>query len=139
MYTPNFYFLAQFGGEIGEEQHFYKVKKLGNPRVSTPNRLKGLIFYIFYNFWSSIDWLKKGQILYFGPLSTPSAKLSITEFWVKFIFTHICLICSQTELIDWIVVILVGIKQSKWFQGSEKKMIKEMKNKNKYLAWLKTI
>ena len=27
MYIPNFKFLALFGGEIEEEQHFFKVKK----------------------------------------------------------------------------------------------------------------
>ena len=31
MYILNLKFLAQFGGEIGEEQHFFEVKKGGNP------------------------------------------------------------------------------------------------------------
>ena len=31
MYILNFNFLAQFGGEIEEEQNFFEVKKEGNP------------------------------------------------------------------------------------------------------------
>ena len=36
-YIYNFIFLAQFGGEIGEEQHFFEVKKRGKPHISPPN------------------------------------------------------------------------------------------------------
>ena len=31
MYIPNFNFLAQLGGQIREEQHFFEVKNGGNP------------------------------------------------------------------------------------------------------------
>ena len=37
MHIQNFNFLAEFGGEIGKEQHFLKVKKERNPHISLPN------------------------------------------------------------------------------------------------------
>ena len=30
MYIPNFNFLSQLGGDLGEEQHFFEVKRGGN-------------------------------------------------------------------------------------------------------------
>ena len=76
MCIPNFSFLAQFRGGIGEEQYFFEVKKGVNPYISPPNWLEGgWLFYMLYNFWFSINWLKKGKFLRFWPLSTPSPEL----------------------------------------------------------------
>ena len=44
MYIPNFNFLAQFGGVIGNEMSFFKVKKEKNSHICAPNRSKKLIF-----------------------------------------------------------------------------------------------
>ena len=41
MYIPNFNFLAEFGGVIGEEQRFFEVKKGGNPISPPPIDLGG--------------------------------------------------------------------------------------------------
>ena len=45
MCIPNFNFLAQFEGEIIEEQHFFEVKKGGKPHNSPPEWLSGFIFW----------------------------------------------------------------------------------------------
>ena len=44
MYIPNFSFIALFGKEIGEEQHFFEVEKESGTHISPPNWLRGLIF-----------------------------------------------------------------------------------------------
>ena len=44
MYISNFNFLAQTEGEIGDEQHFFKVSKAWKPYIPLPNLLGGLIF-----------------------------------------------------------------------------------------------
>ena len=46
------------------------------PKSPSPSPLvRSWFFDTLYNFWSSINWLKKGQILRFWPLSTSSPKL----------------------------------------------------------------
>ena len=37
MYIPNFSFLALFGRKIGEERHFFEVKRRGKPHIFHPN------------------------------------------------------------------------------------------------------
>ena len=43
-YVPNFNFLAQFRGKMKEEQHFFGDQKRGEPHITSPNWLGGLIF-----------------------------------------------------------------------------------------------
>ena len=114
MYIPNFNFLAQFGGKIGEEQNFFEVRKGGNHISPHLIYLVGWFLDILYNFCFSVDWLKKGQILCFWPLSAPSPNWGITEFWLQFIPTDMYLIRRPIEPIDRIEPILVRVKQSKW-------------------------
>ena len=116
MYVPNFNFLAQFEGETGEKQHFFEVKKVKeSPYLPPPPiDLSGWFLDMLYNFWFFVNWLKKGKILRFWPLSTRSPNWGITEFGPQFIPTDIYLIRRQTELIDRIRPILVSTKQSTW-------------------------
>ena len=57
-------------GEIGKEQHFFKVKKGEIPISPLLIDLGGWFFDMIYNFWFSIGWFKKEQILRFWPLIT---------------------------------------------------------------------
>ena len=90
-------------------------------------------FDTLYNIWSSINWFEnEGKFCFFGSSAPPPPNCDITKFWLKFIPTHIYLICRQIEPIDRFVTILICILQSKWFYGSWKK-------NNKYLARLKIV
>ena len=67
-------FVAQFGGKVGEEKHFFNIKKEENSHISFLNSLGGLIFWyviqllIFY-------WLARiGEIFEFWSFSTPPSK-----------------------------------------------------------------
>ena len=49
MYIPNFNYLAQFGGEIEKELHFFKVKKGGIPITPLLIDLGGRFLDMTYN------------------------------------------------------------------------------------------
>ena len=84
MYISNFNILAQFGGEIRNEKEFFEVKKVGIDISSFLIDLGAQFFDMLNNFWFSIDWLEKRQILRFWSLSTPSLK-----FGYNWILTHV--------------------------------------------------
>ena len=58
---------------------------------------------------------KKDNFCSFDPSAPPLPNWGITEFWPKFITSHIYLSYHQIESINGIWAILVGIEQSKWF------------------------
>ena len=73
VHLSNFNFLVQFGGKIGEEQHFFEVKKEENLYISPLNCLgRGVDFLILYTTFDLLSAGLKKQILRIGPLSTPS-------------------------------------------------------------------
>ena len=82
MYIPNFSFLAQFGGEMVEEQHFFRSKGGGNPISPFLIDVGGWFLDMLYNFWFSIDWRKERTIFCdFDHLVLPFLNWGITEFW----------------------------------------------------------
>ena len=84
MYIPNFNFLAQFGRELGEEQHFLRSKMRGRNLISPLLiDLRDWFLDMLYSFKVSINWLKKGQFLRFWPISTSSPKLGHNWIWTS--------------------------------------------------------
>ena len=72
MYKPNLDFLAQFGGEIGEEQLFFKVKKEKTPHIFPPNWLRRFGFLICYTTFDPLSiCVKKGNFFEFDPSAPP--------------------------------------------------------------------
>ena len=98
---------------IGEEQHFFEVKKGGNPISSLLIDLGGDLWVCYKTFdFLSIGW-KKDKFSGFDPSSPPPPNWGITEFLPHVIPTHIYVIRCQTDPIDPIGPILVSTKQSK--------------------------
>ena len=75
MYIPNFNFLAEFGGKIGEKQLFFKVKKGKTFIFSLLIDPEGQFLDMLYNFRFIVDWLKMEQFLRFWPLNIPFLEL----------------------------------------------------------------
>ena len=65
MYIPNFNFLGQFGGELGEEQHFFEVRNGGKPHIFPPNWLRWLIFGYVIQLQIFYQLAKKGTTFAF--------------------------------------------------------------------------
>ena len=80
MYIPNFGLLAAFGGELGEEQHFFEFKNRGKLYLSS-ELTWGVDFWIRYTTFDflSID-LKKGKLYVFDSSALSPSNCGITEF-----------------------------------------------------------
>ena len=65
MYISNFNFLAQLGGELGEEQHFFEVKNEGKPYISPPNWITELTFRYVKQLQIFYQLAEKGTIFAF--------------------------------------------------------------------------
>ena len=103
------------------------------PFIFPFNWLKRLIFGYVIELWIFYQSDQKRTI--FTVLTPqhrpPPINLGMTEFWPMVVPTHIHLIHCQTESIDWIRAILVGIEPSKWFWRLETKENRP----NNHISW----
>ena len=64
-FIPSFNNLAQFGGEIEEENPFFKVEKGKTSHIPPPNRPRRLIFGYDTQLCTAYRWAQKGTIFQF--------------------------------------------------------------------------
>ena len=82
MYIPNFNFLVQFEGKIGQEQYFFEFKKGEIPISPFLNDLgDGVDVTICYTTFDFLSiGLKKGKFCGFAPSAPPTTDWGKIEF-----------------------------------------------------------